>query len=128
MLDITGSMQGQKLTDLKSAAGDAIDILIWADQSKYTSKVAITPFAQDVRLPTAAAFQVATGTAAANAAFADALVDLQLLHDRMGHLNFADISKLPQVADGVVLHAKDAKFCESLCADQEHAAARAQGR
>ena len=68
MLDITGSMQGQKLTDLKSAAGDAIDILIWADQSKYTSKVAITPFAQDVRLPTAAAFQVATGTAAANAA------------------------------------------------------------
>ena len=67
MLDITGSMAGQKLTDLQSAAHDAIDILIWQDQSKYTSKVAITPFAQDVRLPTATAFQLATGTAPANA-------------------------------------------------------------
>ena len=61
MLDITGSMQGQKLTDLKAAAHDAVDILIWADQSSYTSRVAISPFAQDVRLPTSAAFQAATG-------------------------------------------------------------------
>jgi Flp pilus assembly protein TadG len=66
MLDITGSMAGQKIADLKSAANDAIDILVWPDQSKYTSRVAITPFAQDVRLPTAAAFLKATGTAAAN--------------------------------------------------------------
>ena len=67
MLDITGSMQGQKLTDLKAAANAAIDILIWSDQSKQTSKIAITPFAADVRLPTAAAFTAATGSAQANA-------------------------------------------------------------
>ena len=63
MLDITGSMAGQDLLDLKSAAKDAVDILIWADQSKYTSRVAIAPFSQEVRLPTASAFTAATGLA-----------------------------------------------------------------
>ena len=67
MLDITGSMNGQKLADLKVAANNAIDILVWADQSKQTSRVAISPFAQDVRMPTAAAYQAATGQAAATA-------------------------------------------------------------
>ncbi len=61
MLDITGSMNGQPLTDLKSAANAAIDILVWADQSVQTSRVAITPFAQDVRLPDSTSFQAATG-------------------------------------------------------------------
>lgn len=51
MLDITGSMAGQKLTDMKSAASDLINIVVWADQSKYTSRVAIVPFAQDIRPP-----------------------------------------------------------------------------
>lgn len=51
MLDITGSMKGQKLTDMKSAASDLIKIVVWTDQSKYTSKVAIVPFAYDVRPP-----------------------------------------------------------------------------
>lgn len=61
MLDITGSMKGQKLTDMKAAASDLINIVVWTDQSKFTSKVAIVPFAYDVRLP-AAAFKKATGT------------------------------------------------------------------
>lgn len=61
MLDITGSMKGQKLTDMKAAATDLINIVVWTDQSKFTSKVAIVPFAYDVRLP-AAAFKKATGT------------------------------------------------------------------
>lgn len=62
MLDITGSMgEGTKLQDMKSAATDLINIVIWADQSKYTSKIAIVPFAYDVRLPSAA-FTKATGT------------------------------------------------------------------
>ncbi|MBY0560954.1 pilus assembly protein [Hyphomicrobium sp.] len=52
MLDVTGSMAGQKLTDLKSAASDLVNIVVWKDQSKYTSKIAIVPFAADVRLPT----------------------------------------------------------------------------
>jgi hypothetical protein len=63
MLDITGSMgESTKLADMKSAATDLINIVVWNDQSKYTSKVAIVPFAYDVRLPTAA-FTTAVGTA-----------------------------------------------------------------
>lgn len=50
MLDVTGSMAGSKITDLKAAAKDLIDIVVWSDQSQYTSKVAIIPFAQAVHL------------------------------------------------------------------------------
>lgn len=60
MLDITGSMAGQKLTDMKAAASDLVNIVVWADQSQYTSRIAITPFTQDVRLP-ATSFNKATG-------------------------------------------------------------------
>lgn len=48
MLDVTGSMQGQKLTDLKAAAKDLIDIVVWEDQSEYTSRVALAPFSDRV--------------------------------------------------------------------------------
>jgi hypothetical protein len=50
MLDITGSMAGTKITDMKAAAKDLIDIVIWEDQSTYTSKVAIAPFAPYVNV------------------------------------------------------------------------------
>ena len=44
MLDVTGSMTGQKLADLQIAAKDLIDIVVWDDQSQYTSRVALAPF------------------------------------------------------------------------------------
>ncbi|MEZ5843625.1 MAG: VWA domain-containing protein [Hyphomicrobiaceae bacterium] len=50
MLDVTGSMDGQKLTDLKTAAKDLIDIVVWDDQSQYTSRVAIAPFSKYVNV------------------------------------------------------------------------------
>lgn len=63
-LDITGSMcdsapnspeqacsSGRKIDAMKDAAKDLIDIVVWKDQSKYTSKVAITPFSAEVRPP-----------------------------------------------------------------------------
>jgi Flp pilus assembly protein TadG len=62
MLDVTGSMAGQKLEDLKAAANDLIDIVIWDDQSKFTSKLAIVPFSEDIRLPTTTARDKARGT------------------------------------------------------------------
>ena len=62
MLDITGSMAGQKLQDLKDSASDLINIVIWDDQSKFTSKVAIVPFSEDIRLPTTTALNKARGT------------------------------------------------------------------
>jgi len=61
MLDITGSMgEGTKLADMKDAATDLVNIVVWSDQSQYKSRVAIVPFAYDVRLP-ASAFTKATG-------------------------------------------------------------------
>ncbi len=53
MLDTTGSMSGQKMADLKQAAKDLIDIVVWPDQSSYTSKVALAPFSQYVNVGTA---------------------------------------------------------------------------
>ena len=50
MLDTTGSMSGQKLTDMKIAAKDLIDIVVWADQSQYTSKVSLAPFSAVVNV------------------------------------------------------------------------------
>ena len=62
MLDITGSMAGQKISDLQASATDLINIVVWADQSKYTSKVSIVPFTEDIRLPSSA-LTAARGTA-----------------------------------------------------------------
>lgn len=59
MLDVTGSMcdDGQgpcttsaKMNGLKSAAKHLIDTVVWADQSKYYSKVALVPFSTRVRV------------------------------------------------------------------------------
>jgi hypothetical protein len=59
MLDVTGSMcdDGQgpcttanKLSGLKAAADQLVDTVVWQDQSKYTSKVAVVPFSTRVRV------------------------------------------------------------------------------
>jgi Flp pilus assembly protein TadG len=50
MLDVTGSMKGQPLTDMIAAAKDLIDIVVWDDQSKYTSRVALAPFSAAVNV------------------------------------------------------------------------------
>ena len=61
MLDISGSMgEGTKLQDMKDAANDLVNIVVWDDQSKFSSRVAVVPFSGDV-LPTASLFQAATG-------------------------------------------------------------------
>lgn len=50
MLDITGSMTSSKMATLRSAAKDAVDILIWQDQSQYTARVALAPFSVSVNV------------------------------------------------------------------------------
>lgn len=50
VLDITGSMSGQKIADMQAAAKDLVDIVVWDDQSQYTSKVALAPFARRVNV------------------------------------------------------------------------------
>jgi Flp pilus assembly protein TadG len=54
MIDITGSMGGSdnagstKIETVKTAAKNLIDIVVWADQTQYTSKVAVVPFSETV--------------------------------------------------------------------------------
>jgi Flp pilus assembly protein TadG len=50
MLDVTGSMGLSKLGTLRDAAMDLIDTIIWNDQSRYTSRMAIVPFAEHVNV------------------------------------------------------------------------------
>ncbi len=50
MLDTTGSMAGQKREDLKAATRDLVNILVWEDQSEYTSRVALVPFSAHVNV------------------------------------------------------------------------------
>lgn len=59
MLDVTGSMcddgagpctSGNKITALKSAAKDLVNIVVSADQSKYISRAALVPFSTRLRV------------------------------------------------------------------------------
>lgn len=50
VLDITGSMAGQRITDLKAAATDLVDIIVRDEQTPYYSKVALVPYAAAVNL------------------------------------------------------------------------------
>jgi Flp pilus assembly protein TadG len=54
MLDVTGSMCDpcSKIDDLKAAAKDLVDIVVWDDQSTYTSRIALAPFAAAVNVGT----------------------------------------------------------------------------
>lgn len=58
MLDVSGSMGGSKISDLKIAATDLVDILVWDDQTEYTSKIAIVPFSGDVLPPSTLLSQI----------------------------------------------------------------------
>lgn len=62
MLDVSGSMAGTKLADLKTAAKDLVNIIVWANQGTYTSKIAIVPFSADVRPPTSLPSSIYTST------------------------------------------------------------------
>ncbi len=59
MLDVTGSMAGSKLQDLKDASKDLVDIVLNANGQ---TKIAIVPFSEDVRLPTTTARDRARAT------------------------------------------------------------------
>lgn len=50
MLDVTGSMGGSKIQDMKEAAKDVIEILVANDQVHHTSRVALAPFSRTVNV------------------------------------------------------------------------------
>ena len=60
MLDVTGSMTGQKIVDLQAAAQDLVDIVVSDNQSSRTSRVGLVPFSEAVKLDQNT-FEAATG-------------------------------------------------------------------
>jgi Flp pilus assembly protein TadG len=54
MLDVTGSMEGSKMRDLKLAAQDLVEIVIPASTAEKKVRVALVPFSEGVRLPQSA--------------------------------------------------------------------------
>lgn len=53
VLDITGSMSGTRITDLKTGASDLVDIIVKDIQTPYYSKVAIVPYSNSVNVEAA---------------------------------------------------------------------------
>ncbi len=82
MLDITGSMAGQKIADLKLAAMDLINTVVWADQGTYSSRVAIAPFA--ARVSAAGYGTAVTGLPAAQTFFGQPRKLIQCVTERTG--------------------------------------------
>lgn len=54
-VDLSGSMAGQKIADLKTAAASLIDIVVQSTQTPYYSKMAIVPYSMGVNVGTYAA-------------------------------------------------------------------------
>ena len=50
VLDVTGSMGGTRIADLRAAATDLVNTVIWDDQTQYTSKVALVPYSMGVNV------------------------------------------------------------------------------
>jgi Flp pilus assembly protein TadG len=50
VLDVTGSMAGQKIADLRAAAKDLIDLVVSTTQTPYYSKAALIPYAAAVNV------------------------------------------------------------------------------
>ncbi|MBB5660989.1 TadE/TadG family type IV pilus assembly protein [Brevundimonas halotolerans] len=50
VLDITGSMSGTRIADLKAAAKDLVTMIVQDQQTPYYSKVAIVPYSMGVNL------------------------------------------------------------------------------
>ena len=88
MLDVTGSMAGQKILDLKAAAKDLIDIVVWTDQSEYTSKVALAPFAPRVNV--GSFVSQFTGLAATRTISGQSRKLIQCVTERTGTYEFTD--------------------------------------
>lgn len=88
MLDITGSMSGSKLADLKLAAKDLINIVVWENQSEHTSRVAIAPFAPRVNVGNY--ITALTGLPSSKKFLFSTLVPIQCVTERTGNYAFTD--------------------------------------
>ncbi len=112
ILDVTGSMAdateggSTKIKDLKAAAKDLVDIVVWGDQSKYYSKVAIVPYANAVNLGEYA--EKARGPVTPPAAITGATKANPVVVTANGHgLSNGDVVYITDVAGMTQLNSKE---------------------
>ena len=74
VMDVTGSMGGQKIIDLKAAAKDLVDIIVQPVQSPYYSKLALVPYSMGVNLGSNA--NAARGSVAGSTNITGAVINL----------------------------------------------------
>lgn len=74
VLDVTGSMGGQKIIDLKAAAKDLVDIIVQPVQTPYYSKLALVPYSMGVNLGSNA--NAARGAVAGSTNITGAVINL----------------------------------------------------
>ena len=87
MLDVSGSMLGSKIAELKSAASDLVDILMDANGNGSDHKIAIAPFSTSVN---AGAYATSIGTRFDRRGRAYAGAYSTCLTDRSGTAAFTD--------------------------------------
>lgn len=114
MLDITGSMSGNKLKDLKLAAKDLINIVVWENQNEYTSRVAIVPFAPRVNV--GSYITQLTGLPSSKRFSKKDLKPIQCVTERTGAAAFTDDAP----ASGKYLGAYNGKTGNSATKDQSN--------
>src|SRR5690606_26078966 len=74
VLDVTGSMAGQRINDLKAAAKDLVDIIVQPVQTPYYSKLALVPYSMGVNLGSNA--NAARGTPIGSTNISGAVINL----------------------------------------------------
>jgi Flp pilus assembly protein TadG len=74
VLDVTGSMYGQRIIDLKAAAKDLVDIIVQPVQTPYYSKLALVPYSMGVNLGSNA--NAARGTPIGSTPITGAVINL----------------------------------------------------
>ena len=76
VLDVTGSMAGQRITDLKAAAKDLVDIIVQPVQTPYYSKLALVPYSMGVNVGSAARANAVRGTPTGSTPITGAVLNL----------------------------------------------------
>lgn len=74
VMDVTGSMAGQRIADLKAAAKELVDIIVQPVQTPYYSKLALVPYSMGVNLGSNA--NAARGTPATFVNITGAVINL----------------------------------------------------
>ena len=74
VLDVTGSMAGQRIIDLKAAAVELVDIIVQPIQTPYYSKLALVPYSMGVNVGSNA--NAIRGTPTGSTAISGAVMNL----------------------------------------------------